>query len=51
LSQQTPPALRATSPIFCYAKHRGGGEYFPTYRVCPSSLPCTVALRGVSLAI
>jgi|GEM_PF-7133343 len=51
LSQQTPPALRATSPIFCYAKHRGGGKYFPTYRVCPSSLPCTVALRGVSLAI
>ena len=51
LSQQTPPALRATSPIFCYAKHRGGGEYFPTYRVCPSSLPCTVALRGVALAI
>ena len=21
----TPPSLRATSPIFCYAKHRGGG--------------------------
>ena len=20
----TPPSLRATTPIFCYAKHRGG---------------------------
>ena len=25
MSFSTPPSLRATSPIFCVAKHRGGG--------------------------
>ena len=28
----TPPSLRATSPIFCCAKHRGGG-LIPFYRI------------------
>ena len=48
-----------TSPIFCGAKHRGGG-LIPFCHIIlskekdciyPSPLPCSVALRGVALAI
>ena len=55
----TPPSLRDTSPIFCYAKHRGGG-LIPFCHIILSKekdciytypLPCPVALRGVALAI
>ena len=46
----TPPSLRATSPIFCYAKHRGGGYYSPIYHVCSSPLPCPIALRGYCIS-
>ena len=44
----TPPSLRATSPIFCYAKHRGGGLipfYLIVYRmrrIVFVLLPCHV---------